>query len=1620
MEYAERYVAAIQEFRAHERGQRHLRQKRRHEYLNNLQEEMDLSSRAALHYSVQAPAISSRSQVEKCLVEFSRKTRGLWREMCDQSIDQQLRYEQSLVDQVAHRLEYFENVHQRENREYQAVCNSDQRRWQQVSEEFVLYERQLESETVSSCKNSILQSLDKCIELMNDYCIDRSKENLLAQFALRRVTHAAYLSKTPEHQQEDAFRHIFGKNAYGITGIPFKQLIDFAFQRCDVDKRATYEFDACSVPLFVVEGPKLSGKSLLANELMKKFKLHRFSDRSLVQLALLRASFPPKKELIEEGDGIHTLSGERKKLLCISDRTENTKGEMPPSNEEIERNSNEEGSVDGNRFSHVSHHTTSRHLSQDDGKRFPPPSKPSLPTTILNPTEEIVASQIESEAKFANPIPSSFRPSILGIDGGSSQRPRQRSTRKSASGVGGTATLFSEGALSTTMNEPNGNSRRQSATNPGMGLTKESSLSGRPSQDSTAGVLLQQEQQGGQQLMASSEEVGTSSLAPSSSMESGRSTEWMKLGNVIRETLYRGEAIDQSITAQLLRLLLKELKATEDCRGAIFEGVLNRVVELPELLHSLIPQRSNQFEELRRLWCEGLEEHLREQECKQLEEAERDSLSRPSISPAFSESDELVSRSQLSRHRKSRAARASSCVPKAIEPPPADVPSILAVLRVELEEPAKREGRAKSGKRGVDLSQLPPPVLPKVEDITEKVVDEEAFIQTCLDQLQHYTGLFSSILYIKCSPEEIFKRFAGLRIDSETSKQYHLLYNPPPKERMPFLVGCDRTLSFSSELYDVVFRQKEEWKNILEWALRHSSLRNRVHELDGDQTLESIEAQASPLVEQALEHFNVGKELYDAMGAARNRLDELKSRNAQQVLERETERQRLAALYTEKGVPLPPELEPKAKSGQWCSTPDEVLEMILNALKVFHAAYGQTYNAAWKEFSSLSFMILEYRRFARSQLAKLWRQPDDKQGMIDRFLRQFNTVPRHLRSKIVCKEELHLCAEELGSNLFASVELKKKDAAALIDHVVRHDVYLDGWEASVCNLGALLMQQEAERFTLVMNLSVLYFSSSQEEPVMFEEVDTDVNLIRTFEAATGDLAAAAGGAGRNKADKKSASGSGRKGHGRANDESGGDSSILEALFETGQRLCNAISALCDKFKQKALSDASGRGQKKVTLRSLRLSSITASCLPFLESEQAAALERINCVKRFVSDLARQGDSYMQSIKAEMMGEARFMLHRQASAVNSALYYIRSAIESEDEAPSMHLGCGTFALVPRKKNDEMPSTSSFVGLSSFACFPTYLAPSQGTPSFLTDVPLYAIAAEYSLVPIHDSLSAGRLFDIIARFQCSAPQYQLCRDTFVSTIQVEDYGATTKDGEYVLDPVEVFSRFDPLNTGVMDWREMIMHLLFWCCTPERKKSNASCHLAGVAGDPLNNTLTLSSATRHLSIPEATMDELLSMKKYLFSCGKSGVTEDQFRECPFPFDSYLQADRREVYIRALWLTFANATSKLLDPFALMCFFCIDLQPVRGAQKAFTVLSDFARGAKISRAGLERILHIRATNPRAVALIDPFSKVHLSLLLGPKKIAISLKEMCNCAIGRHMLNQFDFMKRKRFVFSV
>lgn len=1462
MEVAAQYVASLQKARAHEQHRRATRARKRNEYLEKLEEELSEAHRAALHHHIVYPSLTTRSMREEELRKYVNSTAMWWDTLCNQSIEQRMRYERIVTEQKINRKEYLHNVEKREVEEFEAVCESDIQRWNRIHSEFLQREESMKNESINAARKSVLSAVEQCIELLHDYCIENTKNNWLAQFTIQKVTDSADFSQPPPQLQERMFRAIFGKsNAYGLTGVHAKELLDFSYQLCDTEKCVICEFDACKVPIIILEGVKLSGKSLLADALEKQFSFVRFSDRDLVEKALQYAA--------DEATSMAAGSDEYRPPLFSST--------LPMSTEA----------------------PSSKPCASDVIAAAPDTSTQEDSTTPISLHSGALAGAGEGEAL-----------AHTGVTGDSVVDPAQ---------------------LPSVVSLPNGEYCELESCPP--------SVFGSPSH----------------QEMPPDPFLGVEKSTAS----------WIEAGKKIRQKLNRGEAIDQSLTAQLLCLQILELQS-EDCGGVIFEGVLTRVVELPWLLNTLVPRRVSSFEDLHALWCEGIEEEHRIQASQRAEEeAAREAQAKAEAEAAAKESEEKLNRSKSQTRASARGSMLGASSPPPIPPPkPEGIPPLFVVPKVKLDEPVKKEVRPKVPKRGVDLSQLPPPVLPEVDDIDEKVKEEESFIEEGYAQLSSYTGLLSCIININCSQEETFRRFAGLRMDRETGEQYHLLYHPPPRDRVPFLFGCDRTITFTSELYDVVFRQKKEWELMCSWLHRQPGVCDRVHELNGDQDLDIIQREAEELVRSAVDQFERGRSLYEKVHAVKKQMAERKKSHAAQVTAREAERERLAALYTEKGVPLPPELETEGETGEWCALPDGVAEIVLNSTQTYHDAYGRTYHLAWKEFSSLSCLLLEYRRYARTQLKSFWCLPDDKQVILDRFLRQFNTVPKRLRSKVACKEELHLLTDELSTTLFSSVEAKKKDAASLIDHVVRHDAYLDSWEANVCNVGSLLCQLEVERFTLLANLVILYFGAALEEPVMFEEVDTDVGIIRALEAATGDLAS--GGRGKT-IDKRTTSA--RKAHNRSSDE-GADSVILDTFYEVWQRLMNTMVALTEKFKQKVALDSSGKGVKKVTLRSLKLSAITAHCLPFLESEQAATLERLGCVKKFITDLVHQGERYMQSIRSEMLGDVQSMLIAQASAVNSAVFTVRCSIEEENTAPAMHLGCGTFAVLDPKTEDEQAQTA-------------FLA-----PSFLTDVPLFAKASDVHTA-IHETLTAARLLHIIHQFRCAAPSYQLCRDNFMTILTDEDYAGAAREGQYLLSLNEVFREFDPLQIGVIDWREVVLHLLFWCFRPVQKGETSS-----------------------LFIPELTVAELLQMKQHL---GSAPVTEEQLLECPFFFDKYLKTERREAYVRALWYTFSRSGESTIDPFDILCFLCVDNQPIRGMQQAFLLFTE-RPDHRVPMSVLERILHTRATNARAMCINDPFCKQNLYLLLGNKNV-ISFNEMCSCAMGRYLLNQVDFMKRKKFV---
>ncbi|TPP53365.1 hypothetical protein CGC21_38745 [Leishmania donovani] len=893
----------------------------------------------------------------------------------------------------------------------------------------------------------------------------------------------------------------------------------------------------------------------------------------------------------------------------------------------------------------------------------------------------------------------------------------------------------------------------------------------------------------------------------------------------------------------------------------------------------------------------------------------------------------------------------------------------------------KPEPKARPLKK-VDLAALPPAELPEVENTEAAQEAERAFVARAERELASLPTVLSGVLHISCAPEEVFHRFAGLRTDCETGARYHLTYNPPPQERLPYMMPLCRLDTSSVELHEAVFHHMEGWGATRRWLAQQSERPTfaRVYELAGDGPADGVQKEALEAVDQIISHFRISRQLLHEHDASAARLSELETTWQLQKAAREAERLRLIELYTEKGAPIPPALQATVAktSGSSATTLSAAAAgVILKALANFTDLYEGSYAGTWSSMTHLVQLFLRYYTSVESQMALYWKRPDDKQAILNRFQRCFDSLPASMRVPPACKAELHLSLDALDEALHRCIALRDGEARGLLDTLTSAASFMGGWQTLVCQAFTRLLQAEADRYFFAMHLFSFFLGAVTGEPLGFDDVEVDIPLTSMntpdrptqSTSAAGDTSPSVSPGVKSTKEKRVTST--KKSHKVADEPN--EKIAEDQLAEVAQGVLNGFSSITDKLK---------------------------ACYGFMEAERVAATSRVAAIHSCGQMLLKEAEAHAKKMRTRMEASLLDVMAREAAAANTAVYVLRECVEAEKKSPAMHLGCTTFAVLgerPPCASKNAGSTAEAVGCTS--PMPTKIgSTSEERRSFLTDVPLFAKLTDPQLM-VHPGLTAVRLLELAQQFRCVAPDYQLSHFDFMLFVEDDDYAEAAVIG---LDTAhmtrktreELFSTFDSQRTGFVDWRDVIVHLLFWVT-------------------PATTARTPTSATAQRGIREMSLQDLLKTRAALGVCG---LTEEQFFEKSFFLDHYLDEALVEAYMRILWCTFHDAANQILQPHILLGFLCADPQPIRGAQKAFHVLSAPGAEGRVSLDEMDALCHLKATNARLMDQPDPCSKMNLRLLFGTAATC-SFEEVCASPMGRKMLNHADLFRRRQFL---
>ncbi|KAK7202311.1 hypothetical protein NESM_000303000 [Novymonas esmeraldas] len=1076
--------------------------------------------------------------------------------------------------------------------------------------------------------------------------------------------------------------------------------------------------------------------------------------------------------------------------------------------------------------------------------------------------------------------------------------------------------------------------------------------------------------------------------------ESGAEAGWAVLGHSLQATLLDGGAVDVHLMTDLLCLQLEELRSAREALpydAILLEGVLRSAAAYKAVAQRLSSHPTHPHRGIAQRW--GL------------------------TAGAAATGDGCA------------AGAGAAAVADAL-PPLLRLPDHLSS---EHDTPAKQELKTRPMKK-VDLAALPPAELPGVEDTHAAQESERVFIAKAEEELASLPVVLSGVLHISCAPEEVFRRFAGLRIDSETGEKYHLTYNPPPPERLPFMVSPGRPDVSSVELHEAVFHHVEGWAATRRWLTQQSDgpAFARVYELAGDGPAEQVQREALQAVDQILSNFRISRRLLDEHDASAARLQELEARWQAQKAAREAERLRLLELYAEKGAPVPPLLQTTAErpSGSSVTTLSAgAADVMLKALTNFTDNYEGDYAGVWRSITQLVQLLLRYYTNTEAQMTLYWKRPDDKQSILHRFQRCFDALPASMRVLPTCKAELHLSLDALDEALHRCIAVRDGEARGMLDTLTGAASFMGGWQTLVCQELMRLLQAEVDRYTFALHMFSFFLGAATGEPLAFDDVEADMPLLvggggggggdRPVQASsvTADASPSSTPAGKPAKEKRAAAT--KKGHKAAEEQS--ERTAEEQLAEMVQAVLGGFSSITEKLK--TVVDAQGKVPKRagggagggnsnaassLTAPTSVFAVATGKCYGLMEAERAAASARVAAVHACGRLLLKEAEAHARKMRARMEASLLDVMAREAAAANTAVYVMRACVEAEKKSPAMHLGCTTFAVLPDRPQRLSRSGGSTGGAFGGTSNTPTKAGSGGEErhSFLTDVPLFAHLTHPKLT-LHPGLTAVRLLELVQQFRCVAPDFQLSRFDFLLLLEDDDYAEAAAVGldaahMAVKSREELFSTFDPQRSGFVDWRDVVVHLLFWVAP-------AAAATPTVAA---NAPATTTAAASPHGFREISLQDLLNTRA---SLGLVGLTEEQFFDMPLFFDRHLDDALLEAYTRILWSTFHDVATQTIQPYVLLGFLCADPQPIRGAQKAFHVLSSPRADGRVSFDEMDALCHLKANNARLMGQPDPCSKMHLRLLFGAATTC-SFESVCASPMGRKMLNQADIFRRRQF----
>ncbi|KAJ8604841.1 hypothetical protein CTAYLR_001056 [Chrysophaeum taylorii] len=142
--------------------------------------------------------------------------------------------------------------------------------------------------------------------------------------------------------------------------------------------------------------------------------------------------------------------------------------------------------------------------------------------------------------------------------------------------------------------------------------------------------------------------------------------------------------------------------------------------------------------------------------------------------------------------------------------------------------------------------------------------------------------------------------------------------------------------------------------------------------------------------------------------------------------------------------------------------PQALAETLASAWNATEAAYCRGARGVFRAMRAERTAALARLYAVRADFARFLARPDDRQTALERFIAEYNRVPRAMRGDDSTKAEFHLRVEELRAAMWTEVEARRDDATAALE-ALEADGAVERRSLAASRNFAALVQLEVDR-----------------------------------------------------------------------------------------------------------------------------------------------------------------------------------------------------------------------------------------------------------------------------------------------------------------------------------------------------------------------------------------------------------------------------------------------------------------------------------------------------------------------------------------------------------------------------